>query len=166
MRPAALVLAAVALCPQLAAAFALDTFGNTSDALAALREADTHLLAQLATAEDPRAAVAVTWVVLNRAGCRVAPLRCRVPLLQEVTRPRAFGTFLRGRWSPAWWPDGEVAPHVAMQVRAVLLGAFPDPTEGALCFHRVGTWVPPWAPPVREWRLFGAHAFYRSRRAK
>lgn len=134
-----------------------------SAALAAELEADAYLLAQVATGEDPKAAAAVTWVVLNRAGCQVAPLRCRVPVLQEVKKHRAFGTMKGGRWHPAWTPGRSAHVRVLAEVVAVLDGRIPDPTRGATHFHRVGTWTPPWAPPSRFWTRHGSHSFYKSR---
>lgn len=131
------------------------------DAGAAELEADAFLLAQLATGEDPRAPVAVAWVALNRAGCQVAPLRCRVPLLQIVSARRQFGTIKGGAWYPAWTPGSFARTDVQAEVWKVLRGAAPDPTGGATHFHRVGTWTPPWAPARRSWRVYGSHAFYR-----
>jgi spore germination cell wall hydrolase CwlJ-like protein len=133
-------------------------------AIAAEVEADARLLSQLALAEDPRAVAAVVWVVLNRGGCRVGPLRCRRPVLAVVTSGRAFGTVQAGRWRASWDLDGATVARVDEEVRAVLVGARPDPTGGATHFHRVGTWVPPWAPAPARWRVLGSHAFYKESR--
>jgi spore germination cell wall hydrolase CwlJ-like protein len=68
-----------------------------------------------------------------------------------------------GRWRPSWRPDG-LAPTVAVaKVRAVILGFVSDPTGGAKCFHRAGTWVPPWAPNPKKWKLIGVHFFYKEK---
>lgn len=131
-------------------------------ALAALEEADAEVLAQLATAEDPEAPAAVAWVVLNRAGCRPPGLSgCRAPVLEVVRARRQFGTSLRGVWRAAWSPRGESSVRARAVVSAVLQGLVADPTDGATCFHRVGTWVPPWAPARGRWKVLGSHAFYR-----
>ncbi len=138
------------------------TARTTSDqALADELAADARLLSQLALAEDPRAVAAVVWVVLNRAGCQVGPLRCRGSILREVTAGRAFGTVRAGRWRASWDLRGRTVDRVDSEVMAVLGGAVPDPTGGATHFHRVGTWVPPWAPSPRAWRILGSHAFYK-----
>lgn len=129
-------------------------------ALDAQAEADTRVLAQVAFGEDPQAVVAVTWVVLNRGGCEVAPLRCRVPIIEVVTRRRAFGTMLRGRFRPSWRPDGHAPVWVLAKVQDVLEGLAPDPTHGATHFHRLRTWTPTWAPEPETWRIRGSHAFY------
>lgn len=66
-----------------------------------------------------------------------------------------------GRWLPAWTPRRPAAASVVAEVRRVLQGLVPDPTSGATHFHRVGTWVPPWAPGPARRRTFGSHEFYR-----
>lgn len=127
-------------------------------------EADARVLGQLAAGEDPEAAAAVTWVVLNRAGCSVRPLRCRVPVLEVVRARRQFGTRKGHRWLAAWSIRRDVPDPVAAEVAAVLSGERLDPTGGATHFHRVGTWVPPYAPPPGRWFRSGSHAFYRAAR--
>jgi spore germination cell wall hydrolase CwlJ-like protein len=138
-----------------------------ADRVAAVEvEVDAALLAQLAQAEDPRAVAAVVWVVLNRAGCEVAPLRCRRPVLSVVTSGRAFGTVRAGRWRASWNLRGRASARVEAEVMAVLHGRVADPTAGATHFHRVGTWVPPWAPAPSRWRVLGSHAFYTEHRPR
>jgi spore germination cell wall hydrolase CwlJ-like protein len=127
-------------------------------------EADTLLLAQVGHGEDPRAVAAVAWVVLTRAGCTVAPLECRRPLLKEVTKHRAFGTMKGGRFRPSWRPDAPAPVRAVAVVTAVLDGRLPDPTGGSTHFHRALTWTPPWAPHPRHWRRVGSHVFYREAR--
>lgn len=144
------------------------------EALGALIEMDAALLGAVAKQEDAEAAEAIAWVVLNRAGCEIGPkgYACARPFLTVVTEGRAFGTWLSGRWRPSWgrrWThalDRAQLAQVEGDVAAVLLGYVPDPTGGATHFHRLGTWVPPWAPAPSEWRTFGAHAFYREKPAR
>lgn len=147
------------------------------EALAALLEMDADILAGIAKGEDADAAVAIQWVVLNRAGCqflRDAPgpsYSCVRPLLAVAIDNRAFGTMKRGRFIPSWWPGREwwhpadrlQLAEIEGTANAVLLGYVPDPTGGATHFHRLGTWTPPWAPTRRKWRIFGVHAFYQER---
>jgi spore germination cell wall hydrolase CwlJ-like protein len=164
--PALVILIAVSLIPStredpLPAPADWTSAAPTFGAADAELEADAFLLAQLATGEDPRAGAAVAWVALNRSGCRVAPLRCREPLLRTVSAHRQFGTVRRGVWHPAWTPSSPARSDVQREVWRVLLGAVPDPTGGATHFHRLGTWTPPWAPSRRAWRVHGSHAFYR-----
>lgn len=132
------------------------------DAHEAQLEDDARRLADVAMGEDRDAAVAVMWVVLNRAGGR--------PVLEAVTEGRAFGSMIRGRFHPSWSLDPYDRWRHPMSVaemhrlegvaQAILLGYIPDPTGGATHFHRIGTWTPPWAPTRDEWTRHGVHVFY------
>lgn len=144
------------------------------EAGAAWVEMDAAILAGLATAEDPHAAGAVSWVLLNRAGCTFltdAPppaYSCARSLMAEATARHAFGTIrvwpgdTEPSWRPAWYPGRPAAPGAELTAAAILAGSLPDPTGGATHFHRVGTWVPPWAPHPRARQRFGSHEFYRA----
>lgn len=113
-------------------------------------EMDADLLARVALEEDPRAAAAVMWVVINRADGR---------LLEEVATPKAFhGLRHRTRLVTPW--DLRRWGRLQETAWKVLLGLLPDPTGGADHFHRAGTWTPPWAPEAASWRILGSHAFY------
>jgi spore germination cell wall hydrolase CwlJ-like protein len=134
-------------------------------ALEAQLEDDARLLADVAMGEDRNAAVAVMWVVLNRAQGR--------PILEAVTEGRAFGSMIRGRFVQSWSLDPHDRWRHPLSVaelhrlegvaQAILLGYIPDPTGGAQFFHRKGTWTPPWAPDRDEWEQHGAHWFYQER---
>jgi hypothetical protein len=129
------------------------------------RVPDSQLLAEVAMAEDPSAGAAVMWTVVNRA--RAA----RTSLMTEVLRPGAYGTRKGGKWRPSWWPgrawqapaDLRALVRLRRTARDVLVGRLADPTGGARHFHRVGTWTPPWAPEPAVWRVYGSHAFYRTK---
>jgi hypothetical protein len=136
-------------------------------ALAAQAQADALVLAVVAKSEDPDAAAAVMWTVLNRAR-----LAGTTPL--AVACSGAYGTWRGGRRYESWtWDPGARWPHPLDQAQLrrlqalalrVLAGQVPDPTGGATHFHRVGTWVPPWAPEPAAWVPQGQHAFYREAR--
>lgn len=144
------------------------------DPVAALVEMDADILAGVATAEDPHAAAAVAWVVLNRAGCRFlesAPApgySCVRPLLEVATARDGFGTVRvwagdsAPSWRPSWRPGRGATARAEAVALEILAGALPDPTGGATHFHRVGTWVPPWAPGPRARQRFGSHEFYKA----
>lgn len=122
----------------------------------------SRLLAEVALAEDPEAGAAVMWTVVNRAKAS------RRSYLAVVTRPGAYGTRKGGQWRPSWWPgrtwtaraDQRALRDLHKTALEVLEGRLADPTGGACHFHRVGTWVPPWAPPEASWTIHGQHAFY------
>lgn len=131
----------------------------------ALLEADAGTVAALAVAEDPGAVEAVAWVVLNRAR------EGRKTVLEVVGARRQFGTTRGGRWRASWprsstWRrrHAELIQDAIRRARPVLEGRIADPTGGSTCFHRSGTWTPPWAPHARSWRRFGSHWFYRPKR--
>lgn len=135
---------------------------TVTDAVQAQLEDDALLLADVAMGEDRDAAVAVMWVVLNRANGR--------PILEAVTEGHAFGSMIRGEFHPSWTMDPYERWRHPLSIaelhrfegiaQAILLGYIPDPTGGATHFHRVGTWTPPWAPSRDEWERYGRHVFY------
>jgi hypothetical protein len=127
-------------------------------------EMDARLLASVARAEDPEAPTAVMWVVKNRAIHWY-----RGDLTRAVTDGEAFGTrYTRGpnagKWVPISlnWPRTPRMMELEALAYKVLLGQRRDPTGGATHFHRVGTWEPPWAPPLNMRKVFGAHYFYKA----
>jgi hypothetical protein len=133
-----------------------------TDAEIAQFNEDVRWLADVAMGEDRDAAVAVMWVVLNRAKGR--------PILEAVTEGRSFGSMIGGQFHPSWRLDPygrwrhplSIAEFHRLEgvATAILLGYIPDPTGGATHFHRIGTWTPPWAPRRDEWEQHGVHMFY------
>ncbi len=120
-----------------------------------------EVLAVVAKAEDPEAAEAVMWVVLNRA---------RATGRTVLAVASAHRQFHGWRWVPAakrWTShaDRRQLARLRLVARAVLRGEIPDPTGGARFFHRVGSATPEWAPEPHEWRQFGRHFFYGGRHA-
>jgi hypothetical protein len=148
--------------PRTPTAIAAIPSGTVVDAVEAQILMDSELLADVAMGEDRNAAVAVMWVVLNRAEGR--------PVLEAVTEGRAFGSMIRGVFVPSWSLDPysrwrhpySIAEFHRLEgvAQAVLLGYISDPTGGATHFHRRGTWTPPWAPTRDEWEQYGVHYFY------
>lgn len=125
----------------------------------AMFEMDARLLASVARAEDPNAPTAVMWVVINRAN-----KYHNGNLWHAVTSGEAFGTRKNGRWEPIklTWPRNARMDQLESRATMILLGKVKDPTGGATHFHRVGTWEPPWAPPLPRRSTFGSHYFYRA----
>jgi len=122
-------------------------------------EMDARLLASVARAEDPKAPTAVMWVVINRARAWH-----KGDIGAAVTTGEAFGTRRNGIWEPINlnWPRNLRMTQLEGLAYHILLGKVKDPTRGATHFHRVGTWEPPWAPPMRERKMFGSHYFYKA----
>jgi spore germination cell wall hydrolase CwlJ-like protein len=124
-------------------------------------EMNATLLAAVARAEDPNAPAAVMWVVRNRARAWH-----RNDLFRAVFDGESFGTRkkLGGAWEPIRtnWPRNARMIQLESLAIQVLLGKRKDPTGGATNFHRVGTWEPPWAPPLNMRKVFGSHYFYKA----
>lgn len=114
-------------------------------------EMDADILARVALEEDPHAAAAVMWVVLNR--------RAPGQLLEEVATPEGFHGLRQ--LSPVVTPwDHRRWGRLQETARSVLLGLVADPTGGADHFHRHGSWTPPWAPQAASWVHLGRSCFY------
>jgi Cell Wall Hydrolase len=121
----------------------------------ATRVSDAVLLATIAKSEDPTAADAVIWTVLNRAR------KARASIATVATPGAYHGLAVKRDWSRR--ADQKQFAECLRVARAVLAGRLPDPTAGATHFHRIGTPDPPWAPEPAVRRVFGAHEFYRER---
>lgn len=123
----------------------------------ALLLADAELLAAVAKSEDPHAATAVMWTVLNRVEGRASDV------LGAATSGAYHGMTRHGdprrRWTNVL--DRQQFARLRVVALDVLEGRRPDPTAGATHFHRIGSPTPAWAPDPRLWRTFGEHAFYR-----
>lgn len=144
-----------------------------SQAERAAQEADARVLAEVALGEDPSAAVAVMWTVLNRAALGYG----RGTVLGVVAQRHAFATVKGGKVVPAWtiekswrrWrrrADRAELEALTLVGVAVLRGEIQDPTGGATHFHRVGTRAPAWAPSPRAWVKCGQHLFYQELRKR
>jgi len=146
------------------AIFEPDTTLQLPNVLDAAFEMDASLLATVARAEDPRAPTAVMWVVLNRAAKYHDG-----DIYAAVMTGESFGTLrVWEEGQPAEWRRIRLKwPHNHRQIQLeglayrVLLGFVDDPTGGATHFHRMGTWEPPWAPPLAQRQIFGSHYFYQ-----
>jgi hypothetical protein len=144
--------------------FEPDTTIYLPDVLDATFEMDAALLATVARAEDPRAPTAVMWVVLNRAAKYHDG-----DIYAAVMTGESFGTLrVWEEGQPAeWrrirlnWPRNHRQIQLEDLAYKVLLGFVHDPTGGATHFHRMGTWEPPWAPPLAQRQIFGSHYFYQ-----
>jgi len=132
---------------------------NVSHPEDAQLEMDAGLLAAVARAEDPEAPTAVMWVVRNRARAWH-----KGSIAKAVFDSESFGTRKNGVWVPirTYWPRNSRMIQLEGIAFQVLMGQRKDPTGGATNFHRVGTWEPPWAPPLPMRRVFGSHYFYKA----
>jgi spore germination cell wall hydrolase CwlJ-like protein len=124
----------------------------------AQRDSDVETLAAVAWSEDPSAAIAVMYTVLNRARIR------GTSVYREAGMPHAFQGFSRGQ-DP--WTRSRRCPSCRAEIislrsvaRLVIDRSVKDPTRGATHFHRVGTEPPAWAPTAKLWTTLGAHHFY------
>jgi spore germination cell wall hydrolase CwlJ-like protein len=130
----------------------------TAALMLTLLSADAETLAAVAWSEDPSAAVAVMYTVINRAQIR------DTSVYREAIAADAYHGFSRGRdpWTRASRCPSCRAEMLSLRItaRRVLDGATPDPTRGATHFHRVGSETPVWAPTPRRWRRIGQHYFY------
>ncbi|HEX7034620.1 MAG TPA: cell wall hydrolase [Pseudomonadales bacterium] len=118
-----------------------------------------HTLYWEAKSEGREGMVAVGWVVLNRQQSPEFPDGlCEVVYQGGETPPCQF----------SWWCDGKSdRPReadnwaLAREVAARLLDEPPpDPTDGALFFHRSGIETP-WRIPRTRTARIGGHVFYR-----
>ncbi len=111
---------------------------------------DARIVAEVILGEDPTAPTAIAWVIKNRAEKSGKPIH-------EVIVPSQFHGFKPGKKK---WSDEQIE-RATLSALKVLTGQRSDPTGGAVYFHAVGTWTPPWAPHPKEWKQFGKHYFYR-----
>jgi spore germination cell wall hydrolase CwlJ-like protein len=129
----------------------------------ASREGDANCLALTiyweARDEGRDGMVAVGWVVLNRRGSAKFPSTiCQVVKQGGEDAPCQFSFWCDGKPDE---PEEEKSWTLARAVATELLAAPPpDPTRGALLFHRANI-RPAWSRQHRETARIGHHIYYR-----
>lgn len=125
--------------------------------LKAMREKDASVMAETAKSEDPEAAAAVMWTLLNRSkrSGSVIPEA-------EALRPGQYHAMWRGNPSAKWtnYLDRQDYQRILALAKGVLDGTIPSPIGDRTHFHALGTPAPAWAPPANEWLTVGKSAFY------
>ncbi len=122
-----------------------------------VREVDRDTLAKTAKSEDPNAAAAVMWTLINRSRKN----KTIIPEA-EALRPNQYHGWNNGDPSKKWTNRLDQKQYKEMQSIAdsVLSGETKSPIGDRKFFHRLGTPTPKWAPAEEKWLKHGQHAFY------
>jgi spore germination cell wall hydrolase CwlJ-like protein len=122
-----------------------------------VRRVDRDTLAKTAKAEDPSAAAAVMWTLINRSRKN----KTTIPEA-EALRPGQYHSWRGGDPSKRWTNYLDQKQYQEMQDIAdkVLSGEIKSPIGDRKFFHRLDSPTPAWAPDESKWLKVGKHAFY------